>query len=77
MWCTKHYSVLVVIIDSFVIAKLVAKKKLDLKLFHVYISTNRTIEILSNIFFFTPFCIVSKWNRLESILTKVLLDQKT
>jgi len=37
---------------------------------------NIIVQFLSNIFFLTPFCIVSKWNSLESILAQVLLHQE-
>jgi TRAP-type mannitol/chloroaromatic compound transport system permease small subunit len=37
---------------------------------------NIIIQILSNIFFLTPFCIVSKWNNSESILAEMLLHQE-
>jgi hypothetical protein len=37
---------------------------------------NIIVQFLSNTFFLTPFCIVSKWNNLESIIAQVLLHQK-
>jgi TRAP-type mannitol/chloroaromatic compound transport system permease small subunit len=64
------------LLDSFMVALNLLQKKARLETFQVYVATNITIKILSNIFFLAPFCTVSKWNSLENILTKVLLDQE-